>query len=54
MFEDKQYKEWSSNNKLPGGFADWLEETIRDNEINHKKGFRHIASELGVNPSMLS
>ena len=54
MCEDKQLKEWSSKEILPRGFTEWLKEIIREHEINQKKGFRQIASELGVNPSMLS
>ena len=51
---EKQINWWSSNDELPRGFADWLKETISDYEINHKKGFRQIASDLGVKPSILS
>ena len=54
MFEDNQFKEWSSKEILPRGFTEWLKDIIREYEINQKKGFRYIASELGVNPSMLS
>lgn len=51
---ENQFKEWSSKDKLPEGFVDWLKEIIRENEIYHKKGFHQIAGELGVKPSILS
>lgn len=54
MFEEKQPKEWSSNEKLPRGFTEWFQETIRESETEHKKEFRQIATELGVKPSILS
>jgi hypothetical protein len=54
MIEEKQIKEWSSNDSLPGGFSEWLKETIRESETKHYKEFRQIAAELGVKPSILS
>lgn len=54
MFEEKPLKEWSSNEKLPRGFTEWLDDTIREYEITQKKAFKQIASELGVKPSNLS
>ena len=54
MFEKKTLREWSSNDKLPKGFANWMKDYIRENEVIHKKGFRQIASQLGVDPSILS
>lgn len=51
---EKQPKEWSSKDNLPGGFVAWLKEIIHEKEIYHKRGFRSIANELGVNPSTLS
>ena len=54
MIEEKQTKEWSSNEMLPRGFFEWLKETIRESETKHNKEFRQIAAELGVRPSILS
>lgn len=51
---EKKHKEWSSNEKLPWGFSNWLKMYTRKNEVDRKKGFRQIAGELGVNPSILS
>ena len=47
-------KEWSSSEKLPKGFADWLNEVIAEQEIEEGKGFARIAEELGVQASILS
>jgi hypothetical protein len=54
MFENKILKEWSSNEKLPWGFTEWLKDTIRDYEVYQKKEFKQIAHEFGVKPSILS
>jgi hypothetical protein len=54
MFDDKHLKEWSSKDKLPRGFEDYMKETIREYEVKEKKEFRQIGVELGVNPSILS
>ena len=54
MFEEKQPKEWSSNEVLPRGFAEWLKETVREHEVNKKMAFRQIAAEFGVIPAILS
>ena len=54
MIEERQLKEWSSNENLPWGFTEWLKATIGESESKHKKEFRQIAAELGVKPSILS
>lgn len=54
MFDNKLLKEWSSNEKLPWEFTEWLKDTTRDFEKNQKKEFKQIARELGVKPSILS
>ncbi|MGB6681045.1 MAG: helix-turn-helix transcriptional regulator, partial [Candidatus Bathyarchaeia archaeon] len=48
----KELREWSSTDRLPGGFAEWLKDIVTEQEA--KKGFRKIAEELGVAPSILS
>jgi len=45
-------REWASRDKLPEGFKEWLKDIILEQEA--EKGFRKIANELGVNPSILS
>ena len=54
MSEQKNPKEWSSNENLPRGFTEWLKATIGESESKHKKEFRQIAAELGVKSSILS
>lgn len=44
--------EWSSTEELPRGFAEWLSDIVREQE--GEKGFRTIAGEIGVKPSILS
>lgn len=46
------YREWSSKERLPAGFADWLKEIVAEQE--DERSFRKIADELGVKPSILS
>lgn len=46
------FREWSSAEELPRGFAEWLKDVVKEQEA--EKGFRSIAEELGVNPAMLS
>lgn len=46
------YREWSSAEKLPDWFAEWLKDIVKEQE--DEKGFRKIADELGVKPSILS
>ena len=45
-------REWSSTDKLPGGFTEWLKEIITEQEAS--KTYWKIAEELGVKPSLLS
>jgi hypothetical protein len=52
MDASKEIREWSSTEGLPRGFAEWLKDVVKEQE--DEKGFRSIAEELGVNPSMLS
>lgn len=54
MSEANDFREWSSNEYLPHGFAEWLKDTVREFEVKNKKGFSQIGNELGVNPSNLS
>ena len=52
MTASKELREWSSTERLPEGFAEWLKDIVTEQEA--KKGFRKIAEELGVAPSILS
>ena len=54
MSKQKSLREWSSTERLPEGFAKWLKEIITQQETEHRKGFRQIATELGVDPALLS
>jgi hypothetical protein len=46
--------EWSSSDKLPEGFVNWLIELIDEQDYIEGKGFSRIAEELGVQASILS
>ena len=52
MNTSHELREWSSTEELPRGFAEWLEEIVREQE--EEKGFRKIADEFGIDPSILS
>lgn len=54
MDHNKYDKEWSSSDYLPRGFAEWLRDIVRENEVKERKAFKQIGVELGVNPSNLS
>lgn len=47
-------RNWGSREKLPKGFAKWLGEIIREQEIHGRKGYFRISEELGIPPSILS
>jgi len=47
-----ELREWSSTEKLPSGFSKRLNDIVR--ELEKEKGFRTIAGEIGVDPSILS
>ena len=47
-------KEWKSNDYLPRGFTEWLNDVVKEYlETDHLE-FREIGAALGVNPSFLS
>ncbi len=47
-------REWKSQDKLPGGFSEWLKDVIREQEIEQRKGYLKIADDLGIPPSIPS
>ena len=47
-----RFREWSSTDKLPEGFTEWLKEIVTEQEV--LKSYWKIAEELGVDPSLLS
>ena len=54
MNDQKDFREWSSTEKLPEGFVKWMKAIVTERGIEQKKSFMHIADELGVEPSSLS
>ena len=52
MKASQGYREWSTTEELPRGFAEWLNDVVREQE--KEKGFRKTADEFGVDPSILS
>jgi hypothetical protein len=52
MIDSNRLREWSSTDKLPGGFTVWLKEIVTEQEAS--KSYWKIAAELGVEPSLLS
>lgn len=54
MTASKELREWSSTERLPAGFAEWLKDVVTEQETELYKSFRKIAEELGVDPSLLS
>ena len=52
MNTSNELREWSSTEELPRGFAEWLNDIVREQE--KEKGFRKTADEFGVAPSILS
>ena len=52
MIDSNRLREWSSTDKLPEGFTEWLNEVVTEQEAS--KLFWKIAEELGVDPSLLS
>jgi len=49
-----EIREWSSTEKLPAPFVEWLKFVIRMSGAAEGKPFFHIADDLGVLPSLLS
>ncbi len=47
-------KEWSSRDKLPQAFSEWMKEVLREMEFEQGKAFSWFAEDLGVPPSILS
>jgi hypothetical protein len=54
MTEYNILKEWASNDDLPQGFTDWLNDVVRESQEINNLEFRQIGAQLGVNPSFLS
>lgn len=54
MTASKEFREWSSTDRLPAGFAEWLKDVVTEQETELYKSFRKIAEELDVNPNILS
>jgi hypothetical protein len=54
MNEHNILKEWGSNDDLPQGFTEWLNDVVRECRVTDNLEFRQIGAQLGVNPSFLS
>jgi plasmid maintenance system antidote protein VapI len=52
MNDPYRFREWSSTDKLPKGFTEWLKEIVAEREVS--ESYWKIARALGVNPSLLS